>query len=129
MSEKSNQTHLPVFIGGLVGVAVGLCCVVLSFLKVFGICSDTATAAALFPFSLAADPTLRDRILLALLLALVQYPIYRVVLGYVWRRSRLSKAPVLACAAAIFIGHAIFVGVANYRVKVMWDEKFSHTKY
>ena len=129
MCEKNNQTRLAVLIGGLIGVAVGFCCLVLSFLTAFGICPDTATAAALFPFSLAADPTLRDRILLALLLALVQYPLYGVVLGYVWGKSRLSKAPVLACAVAIFIGHAIFVGVANHQVKVMWEEKFSHMKY
>jgi hypothetical protein len=129
MSEKNNQTHLPVLLGGLIGVAVGLCCLVLSFLAVFGICSETATAAALFPFSFYADPALDDRILIALLLALVQYPLYGFILGFVWAKSRLSKAPVLACAAAIFIVHAIFVGIANHRIKIMWDEKFSHMKY
>ena len=129
MKEETNRTYLPVLLGGLVGFAVGLGFLAISFLTAFSICGDTAIAEVLFPFSLSADPTLRDRALVALLFALIQYPLYGVVLGFAWAKSRLDKSWVLACAMVMLVGHGIVVGIAKHRVKAMWEERFSHTKY
>jgi hypothetical protein len=129
MSEEKNRTGSSALTGGLIGVAVGFFFLVISFLTAFSICSDTSIAELLFPFSLSADPTLHDRALLALLFALIQYPLYGAILGLAWARSRLDKSLVLACAMVILVGHGMAVGFATYRVKAMRGEKFSHINY
>jgi hypothetical protein len=129
MSEENNRTYLPVLLGGLIGCAIGFVFLVISFLTAFSICSDTSIAEVLFPFSLSVDPALHDRALLALLLALIQYPLYGIILGVAWVRSRLDRSLVLACAMVMLVGHGVVVGIAKHRVKVMWEERFSHMQY
>jgi hypothetical protein len=128
MSEAHARSYLPILIGSLAGFVIGLGFFVICFFLVFSICSDTSLAEALFPFSLAADPTLRNEALLALLLALIQYPLYGGVLGFVWARDQIGKLWVVACALLILVTHGAVVGVAKHRVNVMWEERFSHTK-
>jgi hypothetical protein len=99
---------------------------IFAFLTAFGICSDTSIAEVLFPFSLAADPTLDDYVLVALLLALVQYPIYGIILGGAWSKNRAGKSWVMACAFVLILAHGIAVGVAKHRVNAMWEWRFSH---
>jgi len=107
---------------------VGLAFLVISFLTAFGICSDTAIAETLFPFALAVDPTLHDRALMVLLLASVQYPLYGIILGVAWMRSRPGKLAFVACLLVMFVGHVAAVRLANQRVTAMWDDRFSHMK-
>src|SRR5215813_1894296 len=128
MSEERPDNYLPILIGGIVGVVGGFCLLVFAFLTAFGICSDTSVAEVLFPFSLAADPTLNDLALVALLLALVQYPIYGVILGVAWLKDRVGKSRVMACALVLLVGHGIAVGLAQHRVNAMWEKRFSHIR-
>jgi hypothetical protein len=115
----------PILIGGAVGCAIGMLFLVFSFLTAFGICSDTAFAEVLFPYSLAADPTLNDHALFALVLALVQYPLYGVLLGYSFLRKRgMLKVAIVG----ILILHIFAVGIAKSRVNDMWKARFAHMK-
>jgi len=112
-------------IGGAVGVAIGLLFFVLSFLLAFSICSDTTVAEVLFPFSLAADPTLNDHALVALVLALVQYPFYGVLLGYSFVRKRNM---LMVAIGVLLILHVFSVGIAQRRVSDMWNARFANLK-
>ncbi len=126
--RRTRQELLTGIVGGLAGFFVGLGFLIICFFLVFSICSDTSLAEVLFPFSLAADPALRDEALLALLLALIQYPLYGAVLGLAWAKDRIGKLWVVACALIILATHGAVVGVAKHRVSAMWEERFSHTK-
>jgi hypothetical protein len=128
MSEERFGTFTPVLIGGLAGCLIGFVFFIISFFMVFSICSDTSAAEVLFPYSLAADPTLNRKALLALILALIQYPLYGSVLGFVWAKDRIGKLWVVACALVLLVTHGAVAGVAQHRVKAMWEERFSHTK-
>jgi hypothetical protein len=95
---------------------------IFAFLTAFSICSDTTIAALLFPYAVYADPNLYDRPLLVLLIALIQYPIYGVICGYIWTRKRsMVKVIVLA----LFVAHIIAIGGAASRIKAIEDKKFS----
>jgi hypothetical protein len=128
MSEERSGIFVPVLVGGLAGCAIGFGFFVICFFLVFSICSDTSLAEVLFPYSLAADPTLDDKALLALTLALIQYPLYGVVLGFVWAKDRIGQLWVVACVLVLIVGHGAAVGVAKHRVKAMWEGRFSHVK-
>ena len=125
MSQGKDQNYAPIIIGGVLATGGGFCLLFLAFITAFSICSDTSLAEILFPYALYADPTLNDRALLALLLALVQYPAYGLVIGYVWMRRR---AAVWLCVLILFLAHVIAVGGAQYRVKAMWEYRFSHVR-
>ena len=117
-----SKSYLPVVIGGAVGTAIGLLFFVLSFLMAFSICSDTTLAEILFPYSLAADPTLHDHALVTLALALVQYPLYGVLLGYSFVRKRHL---LMVAIGVVLILHVFTVGIAQRRVSDMWGARFA----
>jgi len=83
----------------------------------------------LFPFALIADPSLFGHPLMGFVLALIQYPLYGFVLGIAWTRANLSKTMFVACILVVLVGHFVAVGVANQRVKTMWEEKLSHVQH
>src|ERR1051325_5645871 len=128
MSEERSGSFVPVLVGGLAGCVIGFGFFVICFFLVFSICSDTSLAEVLFPYSLAADPTLDEKAVLALMLALIQYPLYGAALGFVWAKDRIGKLWVVACALALIVGHGTAAGVARHRVKAMWEGRFSHMK-
>ena len=123
MNRDEKKNYAPVIVGGVVATCVGFFLLFLAFITAFSICSDTSVAEVLFPYALYADPALNDRALLALLLALVQYPAYGLLIGYVWMRRRSA---VLACAVILFLAHAAAAAGAQHRVKAMWEYRFSH---
>src|ERR1044072_9024741 len=104
----------PISIGLLVGIVVGGAFFLLAFFTVFSICSDTSIAEALFPFALISDPALEDRWWLALPLALVQYPLYGMLCGYVWMRKRTL---LWMFVLGLFVVHVMSANVASSRVK------------
>src|SRR5690242_21951805 len=81
-SGLDMQILKSVTIGLVIGIVVGALFFLVSFFTVFSICSDTSIAEVLFPYAFIADPTLNKRALLALMLALPQYPIYGAALGF-----------------------------------------------
>jgi hypothetical protein len=121
--DHSRINYAPIIIGAIIGAGVGFCLLFFAFITAFGICSDTFFAEILFPYALNFDPTLHDRGLLALLLALIQCPTYGIVIGYVWVRRR---AVVWQCVMILFVAHVIAIFGAQYRVKAMWEYRFSH---
>jgi hypothetical protein len=116
-------------IGLVVGTVIGAFFFLVSFFTIFSICSDTSIAEVLFPYALIADPTLDKRALLALILALPQYPIYGAILGFIWSFDAERKRPFLAAVLLLVIGHIAMARIANHRVAAMWEERFSHVRY
>jgi hypothetical protein len=108
----------PVSTGLAVGIAVGAVFFLLSFFTVFGICSDTRIAETLFPYALISDPAIADRWWMALPLALIQYPIYGMVCGYVWMRKR---SLLWLCVIGLLVTHMISANAASSRVKALHE--------
>src|SRR5262245_52245237 len=113
MSEYRPATCSPVFIGSLVGLTVGLSLYIFAFLGTFGDPFATPIAEVLFPFALSVSRTLQDSSFGALLFALVQYPIYGVILGFAWSRNRVGKSRVIAYALALLLVHDSWPGEAS----------------
>jgi len=118
-----------VLVGIVIGIIVGAVFFLVSFFTVFSICSDTSVAEALFPYALIADPTLDKRALVALALALPQYPAYGAALGFIWQFDGERKRPFLAAVLLLIVGHLAVARVANQRVAAMWEERFSHVNH
>jgi hypothetical protein len=118
-----------VTVGLVIGIVVGALFFLVSFFTVFSICSDTSIAEVLFPYAFIVDPTLNKRALLALTLALLQYPIYGAALGFIWRFDNKHKWSFLAASLLLITGHLAVARVANQRVAAMWEERFSHVSY
>lgn len=125
VTKSMFQTRKSVLIGLSAGVIVGGALFLLSFMTAFGICSDTSIAETLFPFALIVDPSLFERPFLALILALVQYPLYGIVLGVAWSKASL-RIGGLVLLVVIHIGA---VTIATQRVATMWQQKFSQMNY
>ena len=120
-----HQPSKPLLIGVVIGCGVGLLFFAFSFLTTFGICGDTRFAEMLFPYSVAADPTLDDRVLVAFVLACLQYPIYGLGLGYVWQRNR----PLLKfLLIGLLVIHGVGAGIAKDRVSDMWQQRFQNVR-
>jgi hypothetical protein len=129
MQRVDMQILKSVTLGLVIGMVVGALFFLVSFFTVFSICSDTSIAEVLFPYAFIADPTLNKRALLALMLALPQYPIYGAALGFFWRFGNERKWPFLAAALLLITGHLAVARIANQRVAAMWEERFSHVSY
>jgi hypothetical protein len=128
MSEDRPATNSPVFIGGLVGAAGGLCLLIYAFLATFGNPFATSVAEVLFPFALSVSPTLYDFSFATLLFALVQYPIYGVILGFAWSKNRVGKSRVIAYALALLVVHGMAVGLAKHQRNAKWGRRSSQTQ-
>jgi len=119
------QIPKSVFIGIGAGVIMGAALFLISFFTAFGICSDTTIAEKLFPFALIVDPSLFQRPLIALVLSLVQYPLYGIVFGFAWTKASLRIGGVLL----LLVIHVAASTVASQRVATMWQQKFSRMNY
>jgi len=118
----------PVLIGGVVGAVVGFALLYVSASAVSGSSGNTAIAQALFPYALAADPTLLNSPWIVLSLALLQYPFYGTLLGVAWTRTRRRAIALVACIAFMVAGHLGAVRLAHgsaFDVKVE-SVVFSH---
>jgi hypothetical protein len=128
MSEYRPATYSPVFIGSLVGVAVGLCLYIFAFLATFGDPFATSIAEVLFPFALSVSRTLQDSSFATLLFALAQYPIYGAILGSAWSNDRVCKSRVIAYALALLVVHGMAVGLAKYQGNTKWGRRSFQTQ-
>jgi hypothetical protein len=117
----------PAWIGFVAGVIVSAPSLFLSFITTFGICSDTSMSEALFPFALAADPGFEKHLFIALTIALIQFPLYGILLGLAWK-AWAGRLMFLGCIILLLITHVAGVRLANRRVETMWQYRFSHTR-
>ncbi len=111
--------------GLVAGIVVGAALFLLSFFTVFSICSDTTIAEGLFPYALISDPTLTDRWWLALPLALIQYPLYGMLCGYVWMRK---QSLLWACVLGLFVVHLISANAASARVETLHERLIQRSR-
>jgi Na+-transporting NADH:ubiquinone oxidoreductase subunit NqrD len=119
---------IPAMIVGLgAGVGVGVLVLVITFFLTFTICSDTSTAEKVFPFALIANPSLDNFI--ALIAAAVQFPIYGLVLGFVWAKANATKLVFVVSVVALLVLHVAAGNFASRRVAKMWQQKFAQAGY
>ena len=109
------------------GVGVGAIVFVITFFLTFTICSDTSTAEKVFPFALIASPGLDN--LIALVLALIQFPTYGIVLGLAWTKADAAKRLFVTAMVALIVVHLVAGRFATRRVETMWQQKFSQMGY
>jgi cytochrome c biogenesis protein CcdA len=112
------------YVGGVVGTVLFLLC----FMTVFGISGDTTIAQVLFPFALASDPTLHDHALLAVAFAILQFPLYGIILGSVWAFASSRKGAFVVCVLLLTVSHGFVVRLAIRRVAA-WQQQFNHVDY
>ena len=111
------------------GIGVGMIVLVITFFLTFTICPDTSTAERVFPFALIADPSLIERPLVALLAALIQFPVYGMVLGFIWAKADRTRILFVISIFVLSIGHLVAGSVASHRVEKMWHQKFAEAGY
>ena len=100
-SNSSETTYTPIKIGAGIGAAVGLLFLAFSIVTALGICSNTSAAETLFPYSMIIGPSL-DALWPMVIIALIQYPIYGVIIGACCSPRRWHKylgIPILLLVA------------------------------
>ena len=123
-----TKNPIPSMIVGLgSGVGVGGVVLVITFFLTFTICSDTSTAEKVFPFALIANPELDN--LIALVLALIQFPLYGTMLGFAWAKADATKLVFITAIVALLVVHLMAGSFASRRVATMWQQKFAQAGY
>jgi hypothetical protein len=124
----STKDPIPSIIVGLgAGIGVGAVVFVITFFMTFTICSDTSTAEKVFPFALIADPSLDH--LIALVVALAQFPVYGLLLGFAWAKTNATKIVFIVSIVALLVLHLMAGRIATRRVERMWQQQFSQAGY
>jgi hypothetical protein len=118
-----NNTLLkPVLIGNAVGVLIGLLLVYISA-SAFANSESTALAQIAFPYALAFDPTVLDNHWIVLGLALIEFPLYGIILAATWPRTRLRAIAFVMCVAVLVGVHFTAVREAHI-AHAAWREPF-----
>ena len=125
MSELAQRRYSVFQLAGI-GFAVGLVLLFVAFLLTFTICADTTFAKLLFPFAIAADPSLHDRWWLALLVALAQYPIYVGIVALVRARKRSLMG---LCIAVLCLAHIAAMYGAAARETALHKRIWQNAQY
>jgi hypothetical protein len=104
-------------------VLIGFVLIYISASVAFGDSESTGLAQVVFPYALAFDATLLENPWFVLALALMQFPIYGIILAVTWPRTRRG-------AIVFIVGVAILVGVHFIAVReahiayAAWQETF-----
>jgi hypothetical protein len=118
MGEEQPRFHSSrIVIATATGAAVGCCCLALAYVTAFGICSDSTLAELLFPYAVAYDPTLYEKIFVAFLMAVAQYPIYGMIAGFAWSKAPSHRALLVICLLVVFASHLLAFEQAHARVE------------
>ncbi len=117
------------FVGLGAGIGAGGILFVITFFLTFTICSDTSIAEKMFPFSLIVVPSIFAHPLVALVLALIQFPLYGIVLGFTWAKAGATKAIFIASIIVVVVIHLAAGTFATHRVETMWQQKFAQAGY
>ena len=121
---------VPALIVGLgAGIGVGGILFITTFFLTFTICPDTSIAERMFPYSLIVVPSIFSHPLVALFLALIQFPLYGLVLALAWARAGETKILFLAMIVVVVLLHLTTGGFAARRVAAMWQQKFAAAGY
>jgi hypothetical protein len=121
---------VPALIVGLgAGIGVGVVLFIITFFLTFTICADTSIAERMFPYSLIVVPSIFAHPLVALVLALVQFPLYGSVLAFAWARGGETRILFVAMIFVVVVLHLTAGGFASRRVAQMWQHKFAVAGY
>ena len=121
---------VPALIVGLgAGTGVGVVLLIITFFLTFTICSDTSVAEKMFPYSMIVVPSIFSHPFIALFLAVIQFPLYGIVLAFAWARVGETKILFVAVIAVVVLLHLTAGGFATRRVADMWQQKFAAAGY
>ena len=84
---------------------------------------STTIAQNVFPYALAFDATLLDNRWIVLVLALIQFPLYGVVLAVTWPRTRRQAIAFIICVSMLVGAHLLAVREAHVAYAA-WQETF-----
>ena len=120
----------PALIAGLgAGVGVGVVLFVITFFFTFTICPDTSIAERVFPYSLMVVPSIFSHPLIALFLAVIQFPLYGIILAFARARGGEAKILFIAMIVVVVLLHLTAGGFASQCVNQMWERKFAGAGY
>jgi len=102
---------------------MGLVLIYVSASYAFGIGESTSIAQIVFPYALAFDPTILENPWLVLGLALLQFPLYGIILAVTWPRTYRRAIALIFCLLALLGTHFIAVKKAHV-ANAAWRETF-----
>src|SRR6266849_4955997 len=118
----NNSSLKPILIGNAVGVLIGFLLIYVSA-SAFADSESTTLAQIVFPYALAFDPTVLDNHWIVLGLALMQFPLYGIVLASTWQRTRRRAIVFIVCVAILVGAYSIAVKEAHVAYAA-WRETF-----
>ena len=119
----TNSLLKPVLIGNAVGIFIGCLLIYVAASAAFGDSESTTIAQKVFPYALALDATLLDNPWLVLGLALIQFPLYGVVLAVMWPRTGRRAIAFGICIVLLAGAHMLAVREAHMAYSA-WQETF-----
>lgn len=125
---QNNKDRRPVILTTMIGALIGCCFLFYAFITAFGICSDSTVTELLFPYAVLVDPSLSESLVIILLLALIQWPLYGFFIGLAWTRAPLRSIAVCVCSVLLITIHSLAVMAAHHRVEEMWGKRFADIK-
>jgi hypothetical protein len=117
-----NSLLKTVLIGNAVGVLIGFLLTYVSA-SAFAGSENTGLAQIVFPYALAFDPRVLDNPWIVLGLALMQFPLYGIILAVTWPRTRRGAIAFIVCVAILVGAHFIAVREAHIAYAA-WQETF-----
>ena len=84
-----------------------------SLLPAIGICADSSTAETLFPYSFWLNQDYLHWSLFPILLALIQYPLYGLIIGFTYMKDRAGKPKLLWLIVVVLVVHCIAVSIVK----------------
>jgi hypothetical protein len=114
-----NSLLKPVLVGSGIGALVGFLLLYVSA-AAFADSESTTLAQIIFPYALVFDPRVLDNPWTVLGLALIQFPLYGIILTVAWPRTR-RVIPFVACMAILIGAHFISMREAHV-ARAAWRE-------
>ena len=102
----------PLWVGLIIGVVLTPVFLYLAF--IYAIHDGFRIAARLFPTAVLLSPDLDGLRVATMVLAVLQWPLYGLILGYCFMKRRRSFSPIIA--AFIIIQHLVVGNIAGARV-------------
>lgn len=109
----------PILLGAVVGILVGIGCLIVAAKTTCGLCTQITFAQMFFPYTLIADPSLSNHLLDAFL-AGIQWPLYGAIVGML---MSFPKKRALSIIGILVVVHVLSVVQANRRVNDWWESK------
>ena len=119
----TNYSLRPILIGSTIGAIIGCLLIYVAASAAFGDSGSTLIAQNIFPYALAVDATLLDNRWIVLGLALIQFPVYGMVLAVTWPRTWRRAIAFIICIGILVCAHLLAMREAHIAYAA-WQETF-----